>query len=305
MQFNASQGPRPLSVWQPDGAPRAVVLFSHGMAEHIARYEEVGQYLAQAGWIAAGYNHAGHGPQTPPEKLGYFAKRNGWQMLVDDLHAARLALQASFPGLPFFLLGHSMGSFLAREYVLQHGDGLSGLVLSGTGWQPPLAAKAGRALTRLAGWLFGEDKRSPLLDQLIFSSNNKSFAPPRTAMDWLSRDSRQVDLYLQDPLCGFVFTPSGYHDLLFGLDRLTQTDRLAALPKALPVLLISGDHDPVGQMGRGVQTVAAQYRAAGLASVAVILYPQARHELFHEINRSQVFADLAAWLYKHTPQAQA
>lgn len=285
--------PRSVSLWQPAGAPRALVLLSHGMAEHIARYDHVGAALAGRGYLVAGYNHLGHGAEAP--RLGWFAERDGWSRLVEDLKTVMDSLAT--PGLPRVLLGHSMGSFLAREYALRYPDGLDALVLSGTGWHPRLLCVAGLLPAKTLCFLGQGHKPSALLDRLAFSANNKPFASAGgTACDWLSRDARQVQAYLADPLCGFVFTASGFADLFVGLLDLSRIVRLKSLPSGLPVLLLSGSCDPVGGMGKGVHAVAGQYRDAGLGKVMTRLYEGARHEVFNETNRQEVLEDLAAWL---------
>ncbi len=285
----------PLTLVAPEGAPKGCIQILHGMAEHMARYERMANALAARGYVVAGRDHRGHGAYCEKDKLGFFAEQDGWQVILQDAKDTRDELAARYPGVPFILLGHSMGSFLAREYALQHPGDLSALVLSGTGWYPRLIC----ALGALAARFSPQSKPAPLVDKLAFSSNNKSFAPARTPFDWLSRDEAEVDKYIQDPLCGFIFTGSAYRDFFGGLSRLTKKSRLLSLPKDLPVYLMSGACDPVGQMGKGVETVAAQYRAAGVRSVTVKLYEGARHELFNETNRDAVLDDLAAWLDEH------
>ena len=281
-----------LIVWKPEGTPRAVVQILHGMAEHIARYEHVARALNQAGYVVVGHDHPGHGPRA--KKLGYFAKENGWNDLLRQAHRISLEVKQQYPGLPFILLGHSMGSFAAREYALRWGRGLSGLVLSGTGFYGKPLCMAGKLLARFSD----PDKPAQLVNQVAFAGNNKPFEPARTAFDWLSRDEKEVDKYIADPLCGFVFTGSAFKGFFSGLIALTNRKRLAALPKELPVYLFSGDRDPVGQMGEGVKRVAAQLKQAGLSHVDIKLYSQGRHEMFNEINREEVCRDLIAWLEK-------
>ena len=285
-----------LHVQVPTGPARGVVLLLHGMAEHAARYEELQLYLAQQGYVAACYNHRGHGPEVPNEQLGYFADSQGWSHLVSDAEVARQALAALHPDMPFILLGHSMGSFIAREYALRYPEKLDALILSGTGWHPwPLCALGG-IIARITCALGGKRKPAGLLHYMAFSSHNKAFVPARTPVDWLSRDEQEVDLYMADPLCGFAMTGGAYCDLFSGLRDLTKLKRLKAMPSALPVLIISGQEDPVGGAGKGPTEIARQYEAAGLTRVTLQLYQGARHELFHEINRAQVMDDLAGWL---------
>ena len=277
-------------IWKPEGAPRAVIQLLHGMAEHIARYDRLAKALSEEGYLVIGHNHPGHGEKA--ERLGYFADAKGWDVLLEKAHAISLDIRKQYPGVPFLLLGHSMGSFAAREHALRWGGELNGLILSGTGFYDKPLCAAGKLLAKLSP----RKKPANLVNQVAFAGNNKPFHPARTPFDWLSRDEKEVDKYIADPLCGFVFTGGAFADFFGGLLALTDEKRLAALPKDLPVYLLSGDRDPVGQMGAGVEKVAAQYRNAGVSKVDCRLYAGARHELFNETNREEVIRDLLAWL---------
>ena len=281
-------------IWLPEGQPKAIVQFIHGMSEHIDRYDAPARYLTGRGFLVVGHSHLGHGPHA--EIKGFFAEEDGWQRLIDDVHALRLHTQTDHPGLPYFILGHSMGSFVARCYLREHAEGLAGCALSGTGHVARSTASLGVTVSNLVCLLGGEKKPSPLIDKLGFSAYNKPFAPNRTPSDWLSRDDAEVDKFIADPDCGFPFTGSGYRDLFRGLIRLSDTEEMQSIPKDLPLLLFSGDHDPVGGMGEGVRKVAEEFRQAGLRDVTLTLYEDGRHEMFNELNREEVYAALAAWL---------
>lgn len=281
-------------VWAPEGAPKAIVQFVHGMSEHIDRYDAPARALNQRGFLVTGHTHLGHGPKAPIK--GDFGSKDGWRHLIDDVHALRQRVQGENPGVPYFILGHSMGSFVTRCYLREHADGLAGCVLSGTGYFTKATVKAGLTAAKLISLLGGGEKPSPLIDKLAFSAYNHPFAPNRTSFDWLSRDDAEVDRYVADPYCGFLFTGHGYRDMFTGLLRLTDPSELQRIPKDLPLLLFSGDHDPVGSMGKGVQQVAEEFRQAGLMDVTVRLYPDGRHEMFNELNRTEVYTDLADWL---------
>ena len=284
-------------MWLPAGAPRAIVQFVHGMAEHIDRYDAPARALCDAGLLVVGHTHLGHGPQAAIK--GHFADENGWDHLLADIHLLRTETERAYPGVPYFILGHSMGSFLTRCYLTEHGEGLRGAVLSGTGWFGAIPVKAGIALTDILCAFGQAQKPAPLVDKLAFGSSNKPFRPNRTAFDWLCRDNAEVDKYVADPYCGFLFTASGYRDMFRGLDRLRHMDTLKKMPRDLPVFFFGGDHDPVGCMGKGIPKVAEQFRQAGLRDVTVKLYPEGRHEMFNELNREEVYQDVIAWLNKH------
>lgn len=287
--------PREIRIWSPEGAPRAIILISHGMAEHIDRYHHLGMHLAARGYQVAGYNHLGHGANAPIK--GWFAEHDGWGQTVEDLHQVMTWLAQQTPGIPRVLLGHSMGSFLSREFILRYPDSLDALVLCGTGWHPKALCLSGLIPAKLLCGLGREKKESKFLDTLAFSSNNKPFQEKNGLVyDWLSRDGAEVQKYADSPLCGFVFTAGGFRDLFHGLLALTDLDRLSRIPKGMPIRMLSGSMDPVGGMGKGVKTVYKQYQDAGIEDVTMQLYDGARHELFNEINKTEVMDELADWL---------
>ena len=281
-------------VW-PVENPRAVVQLVHGMSEYMERYDRLARALNNAGYAVVGHDHLGHGPLANKEELGYFGPENGWDCLVEDVHRMTGYAKERFPGLKLALLGHSMGSFIVREYLLRFGNELDACVISGTGWYPSALAKAARGMAAISGagsWT----KQANGLNKLGFGSYNKAFKPARTDFDWLSRDEKEVDRYVEDPLCGFTFTARGFYDMFNGLVALTHLKRLQNMPKSLPVYFMSGAMDPVGSQGKGVQTVVRQFRDAGMQDVTLRLYEDGRHEMFNEINRDEVTADLIDWL---------
>lgn len=280
-------------LWRPEGGPVGVVQLVHGMSEHIARYDEAARALCAAGYAVVGHTHLGHGEQA--QRLGYFAEDGGWDALVGDVHRLRQQTQALFPGKPYFMLGHSMGSFVVRTYCLQHEAGLSGVVLSGTGHQPQAVVAMGKLVANVQKAFGLAQKPGKLLNQMSFGSYNKAFRPTRTEYDWLSANPDNVDAYIADPYCGFPFTVQGYRDLFDGLSRLAP-GHLSAMKPDIPVYLFSGAEDPVGAAGRGVEMTAQELRAAGVKDVTVKLYAGGRHEMFNEDDRQLVFADLIAWL---------
>lgn len=283
-------------VWLPEGAPRAVVQLVHGMAEHIARYDATAKRLNAAGFLVVGHTFLGHGELGKP--LGWFAEQNGWDALVDDVHALRRLTQDEFPGLPYFILGHSMGSFLVRTYCQRYEAGLAGAVLSGTGHFAPALVNAGLLIAELQ-CLFGMEKTpSMLLHKMSFGNYNKAFEPTRTAFDWLSKDTAIVDRYVADPYCGFPFTAGGYRDFFRGLGTLSPRN-LRTMDPNIPIRLFSGMQDPIGEHGEGVKVTAAELTAAGVKDVTYKLFENCRHETLNEVEREAVWADLIAWLEAH------
>ena len=207
----------------PEGRPRAVLQMTHGMVEYIGRYEELARYLAGHGIAAVGHDHLGHGGSVASkEDYGYFGRPDGNRLLLEDIHAVTRWAKAlpELAGLPWFLLGHSMGSFYARQYICEYGDELAGAILMGTGWQPRAAVLGGRALCHLLAAFKGWHYRSRLVNSLAFGSYNRSFEPARTPNDWLNRDANEVDRYRAEERCSFIFTLNGYDSLFTGLARL-------------------------------------------------------------------------------------
>jgi alpha-beta hydrolase superfamily lysophospholipase len=269
-----------------------VVQIVHGMAEHAGRYDALAQALNAAGYVVYANDHRGHGRTAlSVDDLGFFAQANGWRACVDDLGLLNRHIVAEYPGTPVILLGHSMGSFMAQQVAGENGGALAGLVLSGDYLQPRGLARAGALLARLEAMRLGPRGRSGLLHALTLGGYNRRFAPVRTPFDWLSRDANAVDLYAADPVCGFRPTVQLWIDLLGALGT-----GLPIPPQQLPVYIMCGALDPVAVPDPGAQRLAASFRDAGVESITHRVYPEARHELFHETNREEVTRDLLAWL---------
>jgi len=279
--------------WSTEENPRAIVQIAHGLAEHSARYGRLAAALNAAGYGAAASDHRGHGPAASPADLGHLADSDGWAKAVGDLWTVNRAVAAQHPGIPIVLLGHSMGSFLSRQFAAEHARALAGLVLSGSNGAPPAIATAGRLVARLERLRLGPRGKSGLLNQMMFGDFNKPFRPARTQFDWLSRDEKEVDAYMADPLCGFPFSTQLAIDLLDGLAVVTSRKNLGPIPKDLPVYIFSGEHDPVGSNIKGL---IADFRAAGFVRLTTRLYPEGRHEMLNEINRDEATGDLVKWL---------
>jgi alpha-beta hydrolase superfamily lysophospholipase len=283
--------------WQPRGLPRAVIQIAHGLAEHGGRYARLAGALTGAGYAVYANDHRGHGQTAKsPEDRGFFAASRGWARCVEDLWCVNRRIAEQHPGTPIVLLGHSMGSFMAQNFIAEHGDALAGVVLSGSNGKPPAVAVLGKIVAWLERLRLGRRGRSVLLDRLGFGAFNKPFEPARTRFDWLSRDPVEVDKYIADPLCGGSSTTQLWIDLLGGLSRIARPALQARIPKALPIHLIAGGRDPVTGNTKGLEQLIGAYRVAGLMRVSHRFYPGARHELFNETNRGEVTADLINWL---------
>ena len=283
--------------WAPAGDARAVVQISHGMAEHGARYARLGEALAAEGYAVYASDHRGHGKTAAAEDdLGFFAAKDGWARVIADLHEINRHLASEHPDVPRCLLGHSMGSLASLSYLETHPGSVDAAVLSGTANAGTLLHEAGVLIAKLERLRQGPRGRSRLIAFMSFGSFNNDFKPARTAFDWLSRDAHEVDLYVADPRCGFDCTNQLWIDFLEGLIDLARPDRLARIPKQLPVYLFAGARDPVGEKGKGVEAIVAKLRGAGVEPVTMRLYEDARHETLNETNRDEVTADLIAWL---------
>lgn len=273
----------PLHQWLPQ-RPRSILVIAHGMAEHGARYEDLARWLKDADVAVFAPDHRGHGRHCSTSERGHFADRDGWNRVLTDLHEVVGHAQALLPGLPLTLMGHSMGSFIAQAYAQRHGDRLDSLLLSATNriHRPQLVTS--RLLVLLIRTLRGRRHVSPLIGRLTFGAFNRVFRPNRTSHDWLSRDPDQVDRYLADPCCGFGCTTQLWCDFLGGMLAIDP----ARWRQDLPVHVMAGTEDPVGEMGRGVVRHMAAIRAAGIAG-RDRLFQGGRHELVNETDRQQAW----------------
>ncbi len=282
-------------LWLPEGQPRAVVQIIHGIAEHIGRYDHFARFLTERGFAVCADDHMGHGLSVESGGVfGYFS--GGWMAAVRDERSLFEEMKKRFPAVPYVMLGHSMGSFLLRTYLYTYPGELTGAIISGTGWQPELALSAGLALCRLEQLRIGETGRSKLLKELMFGAYNKKFSPNRTPNDWICSDEAVVDAYTEDALCGFDATVGLTRDMLTGISMNQKKENLEKMDKTLPVLFVSGMQDPVGAMGEGVLRTIDAFKRAGLTNVTIRLYPEGRHEMLNETNRTEVYADVLSWL---------
>ncbi|MFR1826187.1 MAG: alpha/beta fold hydrolase, partial [Lawsonibacter sp.] len=277
--------------WAPEGPPRGIVHLVHGISEHIGRYDETARFLAEHGFLVCGEDHLGHGRTVTDGSYGFFAPENGWTLAARDVRALRKLEGARHPNLPYFLLGHSMGSFLTRTYLILWPGTVSGAVLMGTGQEPAPLVALGKRISALECRRLGPRGVSPLVHTLSLGAYNRRFRPSRTPSDWLSRDPAEVDAFLADPLCQSRPTVSLFRDMMGGLQLIARRDQLARMDPSVPVCFLSGQEDPVGGMGRGVEQVVRMFQDAGCRDLSLHLYPGARHELFHEQNRREVWAD--------------
>jgi alpha-beta hydrolase superfamily lysophospholipase len=283
--------------WVPEGNARAVLHISHGVAEYILRYEPLAEYLTARGFAVVGHDHLGHGSSvTEGGTRLYFGPSGSWKWVTGDLYTLRTLAGKRTPGVPWFLLGHSMGSFLARTYLIRYPGTVNGAILMGTGQMSPALIAAGKTVAMEESLRLGADQPSPVVDKLAFGAYNKRFAPNRTGYDWLSLDAENVDRYIADPLCGGTPTSGLFREMLDGLHFIAKPANLRRMNLNTPVLFVSGAMDPVGDCGKGVQRAYRSFQKAGVRDVSLRLYPELRHELLCEASRETVYADLLRWM---------
>lgn len=284
-------------TWAPEhGAPKAVLQLVHGIAEHIGRYDRFARFMSDHGYLVCAEDHLGHG-NTPEnaEDLGYTADKDGWVKMTDNVRALHERIAPQYPGIPYFILGHSMGSFLTRSYLIRYPGTVDACALLGTGQQPESVLKAGLAACRLEQIRLGKRGRSKLLQSLCFGAYNSQFKPNRTESDWVCSVDEVVDAYIADPFCQVMPTVTLMRDMLTGIRFNQQAENLAKMDKTTPVFFLSGDQDPVGSNGKGVRAAYQSFLDAGCSHVRLKLYPGGRHEMLNEHNWQDVYDELLSW----------
>lgn len=284
-------------MWIPEGEVQGVLQIAHGMQEFIDRYDRFARFMCDHNILVVGNDHLGHGASVRSEdQYGYFAEKNGNRCVILDMRELQRGMAMHYPDVPYFLLGHSMGSFLARQYMMIYGKFLDGVIISGTGWHSQaeldMAMTMCTVIARSKGWTY----RSPFMTKLSMGDYNKKFEPNRTKYDWLTRDESVVDAYRKDKRTQFMFTLNGYYNMFAGLKTLLVPANLNKIPKDLPVCFISGEEDPVGNFGAGVKKAVASLQRAGLTDVELHLYPNDRHEVLNELNYQEVYKDVWTWI---------
>ncbi|MDE7130505.1 MAG: lysophospholipase [Lachnospiraceae bacterium] len=283
--------------WIPEERPVCIVQIIHGMAEYIDRYDEFARYLAGKGIMVVGDDHLGHGKSVRPgEKYGYFCKADASTVLVRDEHRLKKITQKQYAGVPYIVLGHSMGSFIARNYLFRYGTGIDGALIVGTGMQSKPILLCARILAGIDGALFGADHISRLVDKAAFGVYNKRIDSPKTPFDWLSRNEDNVRRYIDDPMCGFIFTANGFQTLFRLIRNLHDVEKLKHMPRSLPVFFLAGADDPVGDYGRSVERVYKSFKELGMENVQMKLYPKDRHEILNEVDREDIYGDIYRWI---------
>ncbi|GAA0739545.1 lysophospholipase [Clostridium oceanicum] len=287
--------------WDTDKDVKGIVQIAHGMAETAARYERFAKYLNKNGYIVYANDHRGHGKSVNNIKeLGYLGENNGFASMVEDMNTLNnIIKEKEHNKLPIYLFGHSMGSFLSQKYIEVYGEDLKGVILSGTNGKQGSIINLGILVAKLEMKIKGRKHKSKMLDNLSFGGYNKTFKPNRTNFDWLSRDEKEVDKYVDNKYCGTVFTSSYFYDFLKGLKSIWREENINKINKTLPIFILAGDKDPVGDSGKGIINLYNLYKNIGIEDVEYKLYKGGRHEMLNEINRDEVFEDINKWLSVH------
>ncbi|HBD69145.1 MAG TPA: alpha/beta hydrolase [Treponema sp.] len=288
--------------WIPNGDVKAVVVLSHGMAEHSARYDRFGCVLAENGIALYAEDHRGHGETAKIAKekgtgtFGYLAPKNGFFRVVEDIHEEVEEVKKRHPGKKVILFGHSFGSFVAQCFIETYGSSIDACVLCGSAGPRLSLMKSAKVIGGIIKTFSNPKKPSKFLDKLAFGSYNKKYANPRTSFDWLSRDTVEVDKYIMDDWCGFICTTSFFCDMFEGLCYIHTKEHMAQIPQNLPVHIIAGEADPVSDYGKTLKDLLACYQANGMTKVDLKLWPECRHELLNEVNREEIEQDILSFI---------
>lgn len=294
---------------RPMCEPKGIVQIIHGMAEYIERYNEFANFLAENGYVVVGHDQLGHGESvSSDDELGYFGE-NGNKHIIFDIDLLRKKIQSKYPDIPYYILGHSMGSFLLRQYLVEKtsnsggdvkllSEGLSGAIIMGTGWKPVWLLSLAQIICRMNSAMFGKRNRSEFIDKIALGANNKRFEPAQTPNEWLSKNRENVDKYTADKKCGFKFTVNGFYYMFTGMKISHDIHRIKDIPSNIDLLFISGADDPVGDFGEGVRKAYIKYKENTECKTDIKLYLNDRHEILNETDRDEVYKDILLWLEK-------
>lgn len=287
--------------WSEVENPKGIVQIVHGMTEYALRYDYFAKKLCENGYIVYAHDQRGHGETSPKdEERGYIADNEGFDILVENVKEITDIAKKENSNLPIILFGHSMGSFVSQRYIELYGNGIDGVILSGTNGKPDSITKLGILISKIEIMLKGRKAKSKLMDKLSFGDFNSNFKPTRTDYDWLCSVDEEVDKYIESPMCGFICSTSFYYDLIRGLWKINKKENLNNIPKNLPIYIFAGDKDPVGKFGKGIVKLYDTYKSIGIYDLNYKLYSNGRHEMLNENNKDEVIKDLLDWINNKT-----
>ncbi len=286
-------------VMRPETAPLAVIQIVHGMKEYIARYTELCSYLCSLGFVVCGHDQIGHGESVKElSELGYFAKNDGDVALVSDVEQLRLIMKKKYRALPYILLGHSFGSFVARAYAASHPDAIDGLILSGTAGQKQ-PVKLAKALCSFLAFFKGWKHRSNLVTNVAFSGYNSNFKfKGCSGNEWVTSDPEELKRYNADPKCTTNFTLSGYYDMFSVIDYIQSEQWYSDMPKGLPIFILAGGLDPVSNNTKGLFPMMEKLHELDHSNIEFKIYEKERHEPFTGLCKREAFEDVSAWCFE-------
>lgn len=284
-------------IWTPEQECKGVMILSHGMIEYVERYEALAEYMNQRGIAVIGNDHLGHGLSVKSDDdFGYIGSGKS-EVVVEDMDKlVRYAKKRFGDGIPYILFGHSMGSFLARRYIMTYGKNVDASIIVGTGYHNPIELAFGLLVAKCAEIVKGERYRSDLINNLAFGLYNRRIKNPRTEHDWMSRDEKVVDAYCSNKYCTFTFTVNGYETLFETLWYIQKRKNMKCIPTDMPILMMSGAQDPVGSYGVGVKKVYRQYKKLGINNMRLRMYEMDRHEICNEPDKYDVYRDMYRWI---------
>lgn len=289
-------------IYKPSQNPKAIVQISHGMCEYIERYEFFIEFLTKQNILVCGNDHLGHKGSTSPDNvLGYFAPKDGWKYLAKDLAILTRLVKKQYPNTPYYLFGHSMGSFVARLYISKYYHLIDGVIISGTSGTNPFTP-AGMLLAKSVQKIKGSYYRSDFIQNTMFGKYNNKFETATSPFDWLTRDCDIVQKYEADSNCNFIFTTSAFIDLIKLLSIISTEKWYNSVPSSLPIFIMSGKMDPLGNYGKGILEVYGRLLGRGIKDLTIKLYPEYRHELLNEIGKEVVYKDILHWITQHINQ---
>ena len=285
-------------MWTPDEQPKGIIQIAHGVTEYIARYAQFAEYFTNKGYVVVGNDHIGHGKSIAEgSKPMYFGPEGSWNFVVKDVKTCMEMTKKEFPDLPYILMGFSLGSFVVRTFLIDYpNEKIDRVILMGTGQMPSIAIKIAKMMANSEAKKAGEENTTPNIHNLTFGTYNKVFTPNRTEYDWLCANEEALDEYIKDSNRGSDFSCGLFRELLNGMLYTAKVKNISKMNKQIPILLVSGDKDPVGDCGKGVKKTYEALNKAGVKNVSMKLYPGDRHDILHEKDKQNVYKDIEEWL---------